>query len=130
MFSPLLMQEIEDNCRKNIRQHPERKDHWIEADPEEILAIIDDFREMQKEVAALRMAATGQYTYVDNDGDLVKDLAKNHAATGRTNSIYLRAANAVMFLRDRWLQWEKLHDFRTEQLKNEQIRKRIAGEQP
>lgn len=48
-----MIVEYERNCRKNIRQSPERLSHWIEADPQDILAMIAKIKEQDSRIAKL-----------------------------------------------------------------------------
>jgi hypothetical protein len=45
-----MIEEYERNCRKNIRQSPERLSHWIEADPKDILRMVDRIKLLEAKV--------------------------------------------------------------------------------
>jgi hypothetical protein len=48
-----MIEEYGRNCRKNICQSPERLSHWIEADPKDILQMIDRIKHLESKVDGL-----------------------------------------------------------------------------
>ena len=59
------MDEYARNCEKNIRQHPERKEHLIEADPGFILWAIKRIRALEFQVDLNAAKVTAQAKTLD-----------------------------------------------------------------
>ena len=51
-----LLDEYVRNCEKNIRQHPERNEHFIEAPTRVLIAIIEELRSMKGRVRKIDRA--------------------------------------------------------------------------
>lgn len=49
-----MIEEYERNCRKNIRQSPERLSHWIEADPKDILRMVDRIKHLEAKLEGVQ----------------------------------------------------------------------------
>ena len=68
-----LMDEYQRNCEKNIQQHPERSEHFIEADPRFILWAIKEFRALQYMVELNAAKVSEQAKMLDEMRDRLDD---------------------------------------------------------
>ena len=82
-----MLEEYQRNCEKNIQQHSERSEHFIEADPRFILWAIKEIRALQYMVELNAAKVTEQAKMLDKMRDQMND-AKRQAERRLQNEDY------------------------------------------
>lgn len=71
------LDEYARNCEKNIRQHPERKEHFVEADPGFILWAIKRIRTLEYQLDLNAAKVTAQAKTLDRMREAMRDSCRD-----------------------------------------------------